>query len=112
MEPGAFCEYMGFPQKTAVQLEPVWEIAHCLAEGKARFFEFEEMLHYCRVGKLNEEIIAELVRVEQEVHRDPALRLYAEAALYGLMSQKVPVGQLPYPEKVMGDGTVVTEAAS
>ncbi len=103
MELGAFCEYMGFPQKTAVQLEPVWEVAHCLAGGKERFFEFEKMLHYCRVGKLSEEIIAELVRVEQEVHQDPALRLYAEAALYGLMSQKVPVGQLPYPEKVMGD---------
>ena len=102
MELGEFCEAMGFTPETANALRPVWEIAHGLATGKERFFDCAAMLHYCRVGGLAEEIIADLAQMDQDVHADPALRLYAEATLYGLMSQKVAVGSLPYPEKKLG----------
>ncbi|MBQ7394395.1 MAG: hypothetical protein IJV89_08620 [Lentisphaeria bacterium] len=103
MEPGYFCEIMGFPHQTADKLLPVWEIAHALAEGKERFFDTAGMLHYCKAGGLSEEVIAGLVRMDQEIHADIALRLYAEAVLYGLMSGKVAVQHLPYPEKKLGD---------
>ena len=71
MELGEFCEAMGFTPETANALRPVWEIAHGLAAGKERFFDCAAMLHYCRVGGLAEEIIADLAQMDQDVHADP-----------------------------------------
>ena len=103
MELGKFCETMGFGPAELVALRPVWEMASALAAGKEKFFDFEGMKHYCADGGLDPAITAELGAVNDIVDRTPALRLYAEALLYGLMSEKLAVGQMPYPEKLLGE---------
>ena len=103
LELGKFCEVMSFGPTEMTALRPVWEIASALAAGKEKFFDFDGMAHYCREGGLAPEIVSELAAVGEITNRTPALRLYAEALLYGLMSEKVPVGRMPYPTKLLGE---------